>query len=94
MDRLPGMKRGLAAGEKEKVQPIKKMVGPHSPSQYKTGHYRLNHVVAASLLWLLIGIITTLYSPLLLESFKSRYDISWELPPGWKATWEDLLSRI
>ena len=34
MDGLPGMRRALEAGKKEKVAPIKKMVGPLAPTRY------------------------------------------------------------
>ncbi|RYP75595.1 hypothetical protein DL771_002295 [Monosporascus sp. 5C6A] len=35
IDQLPGMKRGLAVAETEKVEPIKKMVGPLAPKEYR-----------------------------------------------------------
>lgn len=36
MDGLPGLRRGLEAGKREKVVPLKKMVGPFAPTRY---HY-------------------------------------------------------
>jgi hypothetical protein len=33
MDGLPGMRRGLQTAVTDKVNPIKKMVGPHAPFQ-------------------------------------------------------------
>ena len=35
MDQLPGMKRGLAVAKAENVAPMKKMVGPLAPKEYR-----------------------------------------------------------
>ena len=32
---MPGMRRALVAGAREKVEPIKKMVGPLAPKRYQ-----------------------------------------------------------
>lgn len=40
MDGLPGMKRALKTAKRERVEPIKKMVGPHAPSAQKKAQNR------------------------------------------------------
>ena len=67
MDGLPGMKRALAAGKREKVAPIKKMVGPLTPTRYQNGlGFSPNQVIVTALLSVLFGVLLALYGPLLL----------------------------
>lgn len=68
MDGLPGMQRALVAGKKEKVEPIKKMVGPFAPKRY---NYALGvpvaHVALIAFLSFLMGVLFALNSERLLE---------------------------
>lgn len=41
MDGLPGLRRGVETAKREKVQPIKKMVGPFAPTSIKKSTDRL-----------------------------------------------------
>ncbi|PSK60741.1 hypothetical protein B9Z65_891 [Elsinoe australis] len=73
MDGMPGMKRGLAAGEAEKVVPIKKMVGPlaASPGQYKTSSPRsfsLEHILLVALTCFVLGVLSALHGPDLVKN--------------------------
>ncbi|KAB5557852.1 hypothetical protein GE09DRAFT_88828 [Coniochaeta sp. 2T2.1] len=58
IDGLPGMKKGLEVGKKEKVEPIKKMVGPLAPRLNRTGGAGVSvaTVVVIALLSLLLGV--------------------------------------
>lgn len=67
MDMLPGMKRGLAVAESEKVEPIKKMVGPMAPKAYNgsptsapTAEMRM---ISIAIISFLIGILLATYWP-------------------------------
>jgi len=57
MDGLPGMKKGLQIGKKEKVEPIKKMVGPLAPrvNRARGTGASVWSIVMIALLSLLIG---------------------------------------
>ncbi|SMR62990.1 unnamed protein product [Zymoseptoria tritici ST99CH_3D1] len=60
IDGLPGMKRGVECGEKEKVEPIVKMVGPNAPSSpFGSGYSRSRPgvQVASSYAWLLLCVL-------------------------------------
>jgi hypothetical protein len=64
IDALPGMKRALDAGRREKVAPIKKMIGPFAPEHIRrlsAQSYRLEHVVLVAILFFLLGIGAVLY---------------------------------
>jgi len=65
MDGLPGMRRGLLAGKRDRVAPIKKMVGPLAPSRYENGlGFRLGHVLLLILLSFLLGFTLASYGQL------------------------------
>ncbi|KAK4541623.1 hypothetical protein LTR36_007767 [Oleoguttula mirabilis] len=67
MDGLPGMPRGLAAGKREKVTPLKKMVGPLAPTRYNYGQgYTVAQVFVMVLGSFLLGAMLTSYASLLL----------------------------
>ena len=64
MDGLPGMKRGVQCGSKEKVEPLKKMVGPLAPlnGKYRSPDgFRLEYVVLVALMSFLLGALMMLY---------------------------------
>jgi hypothetical protein len=68
MDKLPAMKRGLEFGKKEKVEPMKKMVGSLAPASYENSHvgaYGLGQLIIIAALFFLLGAIATLYGPFL-----------------------------
>jgi hypothetical protein len=75
MDGLPGVKRGLITARKEKIAPIKKMVGPLAPTTYRTGYYHLHHIILVAIVSLLLGVLGALYGPLILEQSLSRSEI-------------------
>ena len=64
VDGLPGLKRGVECGSKEKVAPLKKMVGPQAPLN---GKYRspnglaLEYVVLVALMSFVLGALMMLY---------------------------------
>ena len=69
MDGLPGMQRGLIAAKRERVAPIKKMVGPLAPSRYQNGvGFSSSQVMSIALLSFMIGIMLAFYGPMLLSS--------------------------
>jgi hypothetical protein len=56
MDGLPGFKRGLAAGKREKVAPIKKMIGPFASAKYHVPPiYSLEQLIIVAIICLLLG---------------------------------------
>ncbi|WPG98018.1 Hypothetical protein R9X50_00080200 [Acrodontium crateriforme] len=59
MDGLPGLKRGLIAGKTEKVEPIKKMVGPLAPRNGATRRFELSlvQIMLVVLASMLLGIV-------------------------------------
>lgn len=75
MDGLPGLRRGLAAGKREKVAPIQKMVGPLAPTAYRYGKgFSVGQVMMIALLSMVAGILMATYASELLEAASS-----WEL---------------
>lgn len=70
---LPGMKRGLAAADVEKVEPIKKMVGPLAPQGYKgstsTSASEMRMVLIA-IMSFLVGILFATYGPRLVGDLR------------------------
>jgi len=72
MDGLPGMQRGLIAAKRENIAPIKKMVGPLTPTRYRDtrpGH-ELDRVILVAVLSFLLGALLALYGPFLTESLQ------------------------
>ena len=68
MDGLPGMRRGLAAGKREKVVPIKKMVGALAPTRYQNGlGFSVSQVILIAMLSALVGAILASYGAMLLD---------------------------
>ena len=65
MDGLPAMKMGLEVGKREKVEPIKKMVGPLAPKNNQKGGgaagLTLEIVVAIALVSFILGALLALY---------------------------------
>lgn len=62
MDGLPGMKVGVKTARKEKIEPIKKMVGPYAPKHYNgTNGFGNKHIILVALLSFLLGMLVTLY---------------------------------
>jgi hypothetical protein len=63
MDGLPGMKQGLEIARKEKVEPIKKMVGPLAPKNYQTirSGVAVETAVVIALASLILGALLALY---------------------------------
>ena len=69
MDGLPGLRRGLAAGKREKVAPIQKMVGPLAPTAYRYGNgFSAGQVMIIALLSMLVGILIATYATELREA--------------------------
>ena len=64
VDGLPGLRRGVECGSKEKVEPLKKMVGPLAPLN---GKYRasnglaVEYIVLVALMSFVLGALTMLY---------------------------------
>lgn len=74
MDGLPGLPRAMIAGKREKVAPIKKMVGPLAPTQYRyMDGYTPTQMVAIAMVAFLMGVALTPYMPMLVE-VGSRWD--------------------
>jgi len=73
MDGLPGMKQALAIGRKEKVAPIKKMVGPLAPKN-GTAHtiYDLPQLLLIALLSFMLGVFASNYGPQLSNRFSGE----------------------
>jgi hypothetical protein len=64
MDGLPGMKRAVEAGRREKVEPIKKMVGPWAPTMKPrkgSGGLGVEYAVLVALVSFVLGALTMLY---------------------------------
>lgn len=63
IDGLPGMKKALEVGKAEKVEPIKKMVGPLAPRNNKTGGSGVSVETAFVIAFasLITGVLLTLY---------------------------------
>jgi hypothetical protein len=62
MDGLPGMKRAVDCGKKEKVEPIKKMVGPFAPTKCHKGNViATEYVILVAFLSFLLGAVTVVY---------------------------------
>ena len=69
MDGLPGLRRGLAAGKREKVAPIQKMVGPLAPTAYRNGQgFSVAQVIIIAFLSLVAGILMATYASDLREA--------------------------
>ncbi|KAI7274727.1 hypothetical protein KC345_g6894 [Hortaea werneckii] len=69
MDGLPGLRRGLAAGKREKVAPIQKMVGPLAPTAYRNSQgFSVGEVIIIALLSLVAGILIATYASDLREA--------------------------
>lgn len=75
MDGLPGMQRALAAGQRENVAPIKKMVGPLAPKAYHSGTgISLQQLLAVALISFILGMLLALKGDTLLMMAK-RLDV-------------------
>lgn len=62
MDALPGMQRGIDAGKKHAVSPIKKMVGPLAPTRYHTGSsFAIWQVLIIALASFLLGLALAVF---------------------------------
>ena len=62
MDGLPGMQRGLKAGQKYGVVPLKKMVGPLAPTSYRFGYgFTTLQVFLIALMSFFIGLAVAYY---------------------------------
>ena len=73
MDGLPGMQRALEAGKREGVAPIKKMVGPMAPRQYRPSNVvEQSTLLMTAVLSFMVGIFVALYFPLALELVGQR----------------------
>ncbi|KAK5175840.1 uncharacterized protein LTR77_000980 [Saxophila tyrrhenica] len=72
MDGLPGMKRGLSAGKKHKVEPLKKMVGPLAPTRYHAGlGFSLLQTLLIALLAFMVGLAVAWYGGPMIEDVLS-----------------------
>lgn len=71
MDGLPGMKRGLDVGRREKITPLSKMVGPLAPTKYHKGFYTTSDIFVVGLACLVIGLIAALYGPRVAENCRN-----------------------
>ena len=71
MDGLPGMKKGVEIAKRDKIAPIKKMVGPHAP--IKPRNFNLGfpqiYLVLVIMSSFCVGIVATLYA----QSFSSKF---------------------
>jgi len=68
MDGLPAMKRGLIAGKRDGVEPIKKMVGSSAPKSYeRVGGFTVVHLVLTALSALLFGMLVATYGVYVVE---------------------------
>jgi len=71
MDGLPGMPRALLAGQREKVEPIKKMVGPLAPKRYAyTQGMAMPQVLLIALLSFILGLLVAANAPGLLDRLR------------------------
>lgn len=70
IDGLPAMKRGLIAGKREKVEPIKKMVGPSAPKNGKvhSDGFTLEQVMIVFIVAFIAGIMAVSLSPQVLQN--------------------------
>lgn len=70
MDGLPGMKRGIQAGKKESVAPIKKMVGPLAPKNGTTHQdgFTLEQVIIVFIVAFIAGVMAVSLSPEILRN--------------------------
>jgi hypothetical protein len=76
MDGLPAMKKGLEFGRHEKVEPIKKMVGPLAPKNNmrgaSSGGFALETTAAIALVSFILGLLLALYGQDILAFSPSR----------------------
>lgn len=65
MDGLPGTNIGQTTMRREKITPLKKMVGPLAPTQYRNDNagFSLEHLILASMLSALVTVLLLLYGP-------------------------------
>ena len=70
MDGLPGMKRGFEVGKREKVAPMKKMVGPLAPKNGTTHQdgFTLEQVVVIFIVAFIAGMMAVSLSPEVLRN--------------------------
>ncbi|RYP21120.1 hypothetical protein DL765_002409 [Monosporascus sp. GIB2] len=64
VDHLPGMKRGLAAAQRDKIEPIKKMVGPLAPKGYRNSPASWiteGRIVLVAILSFVLGVLFAIY---------------------------------
>jgi len=76
MDGLPGMQRGVETGKKEKIKPIKKMVGPLAPTlEYPRtrvpGQVPMLYLIIVALLSFCMGITATALASMQLGCLRS-----------------------
>jgi len=68
VDGLPGMRRGILAGKRDKVVPIKKMVGSLVPKRYLGGKgVAAEYVLLIALVSFILGMMLAMYGSGLLE---------------------------
>ncbi|KAK0969566.1 hypothetical protein LTS01_016170 [Friedmanniomyces endolithicus] len=68
VDGLPGMRRGIFAGKRDKVVPIKKMVGSLVPKRYLGGKgVAAEYVLLIALVSFILGMMLAMYGSGLLE---------------------------
>lgn len=83
MDGMPGMQRALVAGKREKVAPIKKMVGPLAPKGYSHGPgIALPHVILVALVSFVLGLALAANASVLLEG---SHGLDVDMLKGWVA---------
>lgn len=71
MDRLPGMQRGLTAAKRESIAPMKKMVGPLTPTYYRyVTRYGAEYLVLVALVSFLLGFAMAYYGSLGVEDLR------------------------
>jgi len=64
MDGLPGTNYAQRSMKQYGIKPLKKMVGPLAPTEYKVhgGEYRFEHLLLVALLTVVVTLLATSYS--------------------------------
>lgn len=59
MDNLPGLKRGVATAQRDKVEPIEKMVGPFAPRGQMPSRrvFDINTMMIVAVMAFLLGLL-------------------------------------
>lgn len=65
------MKRGYQISKREKIAPMKKMVGPHAPTKPRTAPngVALGILAAVAIISFILGFFVALYGPQLSDAF-------------------------